>query len=222
MSGNKRLLIGGLFLLAAGVGMLVLKSPRTVIKSAEHPAPVHKDITDFPGAAPEYPSQAQNSARSKADFNPNPVGEALEESGSKMAPSSGAASESESETPREQAVRTWELLVDQMMEQTGVPSEQQARQVKEAFDKLDKEDQMAGIHRGLNLLPDAQFPALYAILYDKMEDPEVLDAIFCDALNRPEKIKNPLLKELRRDPRHPMFFESARILDMVGPDEDEP
>ena len=122
----------------------------------------------------------------------------------------------EVKTPREKAVAAWETLVDQVIEQKNVPVEEQAKRVKEAFDKLDKEDQMDGIHRSLNLFPEEQFPSLYAILYDKTENPEVLDAIFSDALNRPEELKNPLMKELVKDKEHPCFFESARILDVIG------
>lgn len=48
----------------------------------------------------------------------------------------------------------------------------------------------------------------------------MLDAIFSDALNRPE-IKMPLMRELRKDREHPMFFESARILDVVEPEEEK-
>lgn len=133
-----------------------------------------------------------------------------------------AAASAEVKTPREKAVAAWEALVDQVIEQKDVAVDEQSKRVKEAFDKLDKEDQMDGIRRSLNLFPDEQFPALYAILYDKTENPEILDAIFSDALNRPEEIKNPLMKELRKDREHPMFFESARILDVVEPKEEKP
>jgi hypothetical protein len=122
----------------------------------------------------------------------------------------------EAKTPREKAVERWESLVDQIIEQKDVPAADQAQRVKEVFDKLDKADQMDGIHRSLNLFPDEQFPALYAILYDKTEDPEVLDAIFSDALNRPEELKNPLMKELAKDKEHTCWFESVRILDVIG------
>ena len=118
---------------------------------------------------------------------------------------------------REQALAAWESLVDQVIEQKDVPADAQAKRVKEAFDRLNEEDQMDGIRRVLNLLPDERFPVLYAILYDKTENAEVLDAIFSDALNRPDEIKNPLMKELRQDREHPLFFESARILDVVEP-----
>jgi hypothetical protein len=119
-------------------------------------------------------------------------------------------------SPREQSAAAWEALIARVIEQPDVPAADQSRRVKAAFDRLAPADRMDAIHRALNLLPDAQFPALYGILLDIAESPEVLDAIFNDALNRPDEIKNPLMKELRRDREHPLFFESARILDAIG------
>jgi hypothetical protein len=118
--------------------------------------------------------------------------------------------------PREQSAAAWEALIARVIEQQDVPVADQSRRVKAAFDRLAPADRMDAIHRALNLLPDVHFPALYGILWDKSENPEVLDAIFNDALNRPEELKNPLMKELRRDREHPLFFESARILDAIG------
>lgn len=222
MSRNKWLLIGGLLLLAVCVWVLALRVPKALTPSTKHPAPAREAPTGILGSAQTGPGQAQDSVRPKEDFNPSPDVEEPEDAGNVLESGSGDASESETGTPRERAVRVWESLVDQMIEQTEVPTEAQAQHVKEAFDQLDEEDQADGIHRGLNLLPDEQFPALYAILYDKTEAPEVLDAIFSDALNRPEEIKNPLLKKLRQDTGHPLFFESARILDVVEPAEETP
>ena len=116
----------------------------------------------------------------------------------------------------EKAVEAWETLVDQMAEMTDAPTRERRASVKEAFDKLGKADQMDAIQTALNLLPDEQFTSLYGILFDKKENAEVLDAIFSDALNRPEEIKVPLMKELAKDKTHPMFVESARILDATG------
>lgn len=118
-----------------------------------------------------------------------------------------------------QAIEAWESLIDQLVKQEDLSAFGQTQHVKEVFDKLDKEDQMDGIARSLNLLQDNNFPVLCAILFDKKEDPAVLDAIFSDALNRTEKIKTPIMKELRKDREHPMFFEAARILDIVEPEE---
>jgi len=119
-------------------------------------------------------------------------------------------------TAAEKAVEAWETLVDQMAEMTDAPTRERRASVKEAFDKLAKADQMDAVQMALNLLPDEQFTSLYGILFDKQGDPEVLDEIFNDALNRPEEIKVPLMKELAKDKNHPLFFESARILDATG------
>ena len=116
----------------------------------------------------------------------------------------------------EKAVEAWESLVDALAELKDVPTHERMTSVKEAFDALAKKDQMDAIHTALNLVPDEQFTALYAILFDKHESEEVLDAIFSDALNRSEDIKVPLIKELAKDKTHPMYFESARILDATG------
>lgn len=126
------------------------------------------------------------------------------------------AQETAKETAAEKAVAKWEALVDELVESKDLPTKESMSHVKETFDKLSKADQMDAIHRALNLLPDSQFPTLYGILFDKGENAEVLDAIFSDALNRTEDIKVPIMKELVQDKQHPMFFESARILDVTG------
>lgn len=129
-------------------------------------------------------------------------------------------SEPEAETAQELAVAAWESAVDDVLEHPEVPVEEQSRRLKEAFDRLAPEDRLDGIQQAVNLLPDEQFPALFEILYDPAEDSDVLDAIFSDALNRPDEIKQPLLEALRQNRVHPMFFESARIWDMVAPEEE--
>lgn len=117
---------------------------------------------------------------------------------------------------REKAVEAWENFVDEVAERTIKPTAEQALQFKEAFHKLDKADQMDAVQTALNLIPDEQFALMYPILFDKTENADVLDEIFSDALNRDEDIKVPMMKELYKDKEHPMYVESARILDATG------
>ena len=128
--------------------------------------------------------------------------------GKKESPAEAAAAE--------KLVEEWEALIDSIAEQTAHPTQEQAEQIKEALHKMGSGDQLDGIQSALNLLPDEQFAVLYPILFDKTENPEILDAIFSDALNRDEEIKVPIMKELYKDKTHPMFVESARILDATG------
>lgn len=126
------------------------------------------------------------------------------------------------EKEAEIALANWEAIIDRLYEQDEeVNIKRDAPLVKAAFAKLSKEVQEEEIHYALNLLSDEQFPVLYPILFDKTQSEDVLEAIFDDALNRPEEIKNPLMQTLRKDRKHPMYFESARILDAMGMDEDE-
>ncbi len=169
-------------------------------------------------AAPVSTAEPAPPAPRTEPLRAEPVPVAMAEESAPVVPVPEAAEPAMSEpTAREQAVAAWESLVGQVTGQKDVPAGQ-SKQVKEVFDKLDKEDQKDGIIRAKNLFSDQQFPVLYAILFDKTEDPEVLDAIFSDALNRPEKIKIPLMQELRKNRGHPLYFEAARILDVVEPE----
>jgi hypothetical protein len=214
-----RILIGCLLVLAGLIVVLTFlpaKKTVSVSEETETVGGVRSERVSPVRITPESAAEKKASVL-KQRLSAELVGpaEEREKSGAKV--SAGGSPEKKDAVAREKAVAAWEALVDQVIGQKEAPTVEQAKHVKEVFDKLDKDDQMDGVHRALNLFPDEQFPALYDILYDKKEDPEVLDAIFSDALNRPDELKNPLMKELRKDREHPMFFESARILDVVVP-----
>ncbi|GEM_PF-878074 len=120
------------------------------------------------------------------------------------------------------AVSDWERFIERIMEQDGTPSAEQAFELKAALVKVDKDARMECVRHAVNLLPDERFPILFAILFDRRQELEILDAIFSDALNRAEEIKNPLLAELMRDRLHPLYWEAARIQDIVGTEDHAP
>ena len=203
-------------MLAVVLGVVALRRSNTAVPVVPPPESVRGPGAGVAKPTDANPVRTQGSAGLTASHKNVARANPSTEAGSKTHLLSGGASVTEENTPRQQAVAAWEQQIDDVIVSTNVPVKEYARHVKEAFDKLDKADQMDAIQHGLNLLPDEQFAVLYDILYDKAEDPAVLDAIFSDALNRPEEIKNPLMKDLRKDSTHPMFFESARILDVVG------
>ncbi len=200
MNRYKLFLIVGLMTLALVFVVVALRSSKTVAPVAVSPS------------AREISTDVISNA--KPGVKRNPVAKVAEKSESKKKTLATGVPITEA-TVRRQSVEAWEKQIDDVIARTNVPVRDQSRRVKEAFDKLDKEDQLDGIRHGLNLLPDERFAVLYDVLYDKGEDSEVLDAIFSDALNRPEAIKMPILKALRKDREHPLFFESARILDVI-------
>ncbi len=161
-----------------------------------------------------FQKRNRKTAAGKKTGNKKPMGVTEAAMGESKSPAEDSAAAGDSAAGK--AVAAWEGLIDKLSELTGAPTAEQMVSVKEAFDSLDKNDQEDAIKTALNLLPDEQFIALYGILLDKTVNEEILDAIFSDALNRPEEIKIPLMKALVKDKTHPMYFESARILDVTG------
>jgi hypothetical protein len=74
---------------------------------------------------------------------------------------------------------------------------------------------LENINHAVNLLPDETVSVLNGILLDAAQPAEVLGVIFHDLLNRDEAIKNPMMEEIVKNRKHPMYVESARILDIV-------
>lgn len=212
---------GGLLGLAAGLGgWLVLSSRDTVAPTEDQraePGATWGSLVSEPDAGP-----TPGGADAQEDILPHGDVALPGDLNAPLSPGDDGIPESGPDSPRDKAVKAWGLLMDQILESAEPAATADGRRVKEAFDRLDAEDQMEALRMGLNLLPDEKFAVLYVILYDKSEREEVLDAIFSDALNRSEEIKTALLLKLRSDPAHPMYYESVRILDLVGPDPGAP
>lgn len=213
---NKRvwLFVGGLLILLLAGAVALWRTTRPEMTPSAPAASDRVESSDTAVSAPASAIEAQESI--------GPTQETEADSGLGLPGVLDELPSAEAETSREQARHAWESLLDHLIEHSDAPPEGQASRVKAAFDELDPDDQLDGIRLALNLLPDEQFSALESILFDNTEQSEVLDAIFSDALNRPEAIKFPLLKELRKDREHPMFFESVRILDVTETVEDMP
>lgn len=97
---------------------------------------------------------------------------------------------------------------------TPVTMEEQA-EIRELFNALAPEAKLENINHAVNLLPDETVSVINGILFDTTQPGEVIAVIFHDLLNRDESIKNPMMEEIVKNKNHPMYVESARILDIV-------
>lgn len=88
-------------------------------------------------------------------------------------------------------------------------------EMRELFSALAPEAKLENIHHAMNLLPDETFSVINGILFDTTQPSEVIAVIFHDLLNRDEAIKYPVMEEIIKNKAHPMYVESARILDIV-------
>lgn len=119
-------------------------------------------------------------------------------------------------TSRESAVHFWDDNIDTLITSGEMPSIEQIAAFKKAFDLVDQRDRMDCICRALNLLPDEQFVVLRDILLDTKEDELVLDALFCDMLNRSDEIKYTMMDDIIGVDNHPLRWEAARIQDAIA------
>lgn len=97
---------------------------------------------------------------------------------------------------------------------TPVTMAEQA-EIRELFNALEPDVKLENINHAVNLLPDETVSAINGILFDTTQPGEVIAVIFHDLLNRDESIKNPMMEEIVKNKAHPMYVESARILDIV-------
>ena len=122
-------------------------------------------------------------------------------------------------TDKEKVLNDWSVKLESYCGESvvdkGVTHEDQ-RAVVELFNKLESSQQLEEIQHAMNMLPDRTVQVVYGILFDSTQSKEVVDVIFSDVLNRDDAIKNPVMEEIVKDKKHPMYFESARILDVMG------
>lgn len=88
------------------------------------------------------------------------------------------------------------------------------RQLLAALPGLPPEAQEEYIAHALNLCADEQFAEVQAIYLSSSTPGAVTEAIFDDALNRPDELKLPLMARSLGRPAHPMREETIEILEM--------
>jgi len=150
----------------------------------------------------------------------------------------------EEDTPEEKAVKRWEDTIAEFYEETedaddttndnnhgasaatanAQPKEPRVTlndqlRIRDAFREMTEENRMEEVHHAMNLLPDESVAVIYGVLFDKTQPEDIMDVIFSDILNRDESIKILMMREIAKDPTHPMYAESVRILEITDDDD---
>jgi hypothetical protein len=118
-------------------------------------------------------------------------------------------------------VKAWEDLVDDVVrEDNATPLPERGQKLKAALKEVPDSEKTTGVQTLLNLLPDETFAMVEPILLDPAENPEVLDAIFSDMLNRPDELKNPYIIKISKMKNHPQFTDAMHIKTVTELEED--
>lgn len=112
-----------------------------------------------------------------------------------------------------QSSSDWEQKLDTILTAPG-DTATAARSLLAAIPGLPTEAQEQFIAHALNLCEDADFSRAEEIYLRPSTPPSVSEAIFNDALNRPDEVKLPLMAKTMANPSHPMAGESRGILEL--------
>jgi hypothetical protein len=110
-------------------------------------------------------------------------------------------------------VTNWEDRLDEVL--SGKQSEdEKAKEMLEMFPRLPPDGQEEVAQHLSNLVSDEYYPALGQFLTNSALPEPVLDVLLSDALNRPNKLKLPVLVEVARDPANPKAGEAKDLLEL--------
>jgi hypothetical protein len=186
-------LIIGIFLVGAVIGWLGTRGPQPGSSPTTPAAGSIAVPATTPAAAPPKPTFLANNLRplSSVGLQPQTTGTVA------------AAN----------LVTNWEDRLDEIL--SGKENEdQKARQMLEMFPRLPADGQEEVAQHLSNLVSDEQYPALGQYLTNTTLPEPVLDVLLSDALNRPNKLKLPVLVEVARDPANPKAGEAKDLLEL--------
>jgi len=159
----------------------------------------------WPMPEPSKPDAAPPTAASKA----SPLTNAARASNTAPRPIAPTAPAEATPSP----LTEWETQLDGILTAPG-DTATAARALLAAMPGLPEEAQEQYIAHALNLCEDADFSRAEEIYLRPSTPPSVAEAIFNDALNRPDEVKLPLLAKTMGNPNHPMAGESRGILEL--------
>lgn len=107
----------------------------------------------------------------------------------------------------------WETYVDDILASTNEPAEQ-GRRLFALFGSFPPEGQVETAQHIANLLSDDDYQPFGLQLADTNTLAEVQEVILADVLNRPNKVKLPLLLEVAKSPGHPKADEAKELLEL--------
>ena len=177
----------------------------------ERMEPNDKELDDFKG---DIPLEVAPGKKGKAGAR---AAKAKAKDDGEDGPAEEPTEEEKAEAEAEKIVEEFDALTDKWMETSSgnPPTLAEVDAFVELFRKVPADRKDECIHRALNLIPDENVMLLAGVLMDKGQDPETIDTVFSDILNREEAVKLPVLREVIKDTKHPCWKDAAWILDVT-------
>lgn len=107
----------------------------------------------------------------------------------------------------------WEQSIDDVL-MADAEAPQKAQKLLELYATMPEAGQVEAVQHLANLLPDTNYTAVVHLLTNALTAPDVIDVLVGDLLNRPNKVKLPLMLDLARTAGHPWRAEAKQMLEM--------
>jgi hypothetical protein len=107
----------------------------------------------------------------------------------------------------------WEQSIDDVL-MADADAPQKAQKLLELYPAMPEAGQVEAVQHLANLLPDTNFTAVAHLLTNALTPQGVVDVLVGDLLNRPNKVKLPLMLDVARAAGHPWRAEAKQMLEM--------
>ena len=200
-----------LLAVVAGLVAWLISSPRDSVPPADTTVDVKRPAARTVKSASPTQRPRRRVRAARAAFSPaQEVAEPLTEEEQRE------QEEAKREREDEATIEDFDSLTDKWMEPAkGGVTMKDVETFAALFRKVPKNRKEECLHRALNLVPDENVMLLAGILMDKSQDPELIELVYNDVLNRSADVKQPILQQIFKDQEHPCWADTAWILDVT-------
>lgn len=132
---------------------------------------------------------------------------------SRVHPSESNAPAKSAEPPA--TIPEWEYRISDVLTESKDPRLASQRMLS-LYSQLPLEGQVEAAQHISNLTADQDYAPVGALLKNAQTPEPVLNVLMSDVLNRPNKLKLPILAVLARTPNHPMREQARSLLEVYG------
>lgn len=94
-----------------------------------------------------------------------------------------------------------------------------ARDLQELVKKLNGEAQVNASRHLVNLTSDEDYSLIAGLLVDQKTNPEVIEVLFSDLMNRERTLQLPLFLNILKNPQHPQNEEVRNVMSILAGDD---
>ncbi|HEY1080673.1 MAG TPA: hypothetical protein VGE29_00320 [Prosthecobacter sp.] len=108
-----------------------------------------------------------------------------------------------------------DVLIDEILRsEKEIPA--MARDLHELVKKLNGEAQVNASRHLVNLTSDEDYGLISGLLVDAKTNPEVIEVLFSDLMNRERALQLPLFLNILKNPQHPQNEEVQNVLEILA------